>query len=155
MAEKMLHFLQPGDPAPDFACPDETGRVRTLGEFLGRRFVLFFYPADNTPTCTAESCNLRDGYFELKKAGFDILGVSPDTPRKHANFRAKHSLPYQLLADFDLKMARDYGVFGPKKFMGRTFDGIHRTTFLVDEEGRIERVIQKVDSKNHSAQILG
>ena len=150
-----MHFLKAGDPAPDFHCPDETGKTRSLAEFRGRKLVLFFYPADNTPTCTVESCNLRDGYFDLKKAGYEILGISPDSEKKHVNFRAKHGLPYSLLADTELKMARAYGIFGEKKFMGRTFDGIHRTTFLIDGKGRIERVIQKVDSKNHVGQILG
>lgn len=151
---KMMHFLKEGDTAPDFSCPDETGKSRTLAEFRGRKLVLYFYPADNTPTCTVESCNLRDGYFEMKKAGYEILGISPDSEKKHTNFRAKHGLPFPLLADVELKMARDYGIFGEKKFMGRTFDGIHRTTFLIDENGKIERVIQKVDSQNHVSQIL-
>lgn len=149
-----MFFLKEGDPAPDFSCPDETGKIRTLGEFRGRKLVLYFYPADNTPTCTVESCNLRDGYFDLRKKGYEILGVSPDPPKKHVQFRAKFGLPFSLLADVDHKMALDYGIFGEKKFMGRIFDGIHRTTFLLDENGKIERVIQKVDSQNHVGQIL-
>ncbi len=128
--------------------------MRTLDEFRGLKLVLYFYPADNTPTCTVESCNLRDGYFELRKNGYEILGISPDSQRKHGNFRAKHGLPFSLLADEDRKMANDYGIFGEKKFMGRIYDGIHRTTFLIDENGKIERIIRKVDSQNHVGQIL-
>lgn len=149
-----LFFLKEGDPAPPFSCADETGKMRTLDEFRGLKLVLYFYPADNTPTCTVESCNLRDGYFELRKNGYEILGISPDSQRKHGNFRAKHGLPFSLLADEDRKMANDYGIFGEKKFMGRIYDGIHRTTFLIDENGKIERIIRKVDSQNHVGQIL-
>ena len=146
--------LKIGDKAPDFLVKNELGKDVTLSDFSGKKVVLFFYPKDNTPGCTAESCNLRDHYQELKKHGFDVLGISADSEESHQKFIKKYDLPYHLLADTTKKMLNDYGVWGPKTFMGRTSDGIHRTTFVVDEEGIIERIFTKVKTKTHTEQIL-
>ncbi len=147
--------LQPGDKAPDFTSVNEKGEKIKLKDYRGKKLVLFFYPKDNTPTCTVEACNLRDAYQDLKDKGFELLGVSPDSEKKHQNFIAKHDLPFPLLADTNRAVIEAYGIWGPKKFMGRTFDGLHRTTFVIDEKGKIEQVIQKVKAKQHAAQILG
>jgi len=147
--------LQPGDKAPDFTSVNEKGEKIKLKDYRGKKLVLFFYPKDNTPTCTVEACNLRDAYQDLKDQGFELLGVSPDSEKKHQNFIAKHDLPFPLLADTNREVIEAYGIWGPKKFMGRTFDGLHRTTFVIDEKGKIEQVIQKVKAKQHAAQILG
>jgi thioredoxin-dependent peroxiredoxin len=149
----MFH-LKIGDSAPDFQCADENGTIRSLAEFRGKKLVLYFYPQDNTPTCTVEACNLRDNYANLHKKGYEILGVSPDSSKKHTGFRKKFDLPFSLLADIDLAVSKNYGIFGEKTFMGRTFDGIHRTTFVIDEQGKIERIISKVQSKIHAEQIV-
>lgn len=147
--------LKEGDKAPNFSCEDENGNLIQLGDYSGKKLVLYFYPKDNTPGCTAESCNLRDNYDALLESGYEVLGVSADTQKKHQNFIAKYELPFHLLADVDKKVIQDYGVWGPKKFMGREFDGIHRTTFVINEEGVIEEVIKKVVTKDHTSQILG
>lgn len=148
----MTH-LKAGDPAPDFSVADQNGDVVTLGQFAGKRLVLFFYPKDMTPGCTAEACDLRDNYVGLKKQGIEILGISADDAVRHGKFIAKYDLPFRLLADVDRTMIEAYGVWGPKKFMGREFDGIHRTTFIVGANGLIEAVIPKVRTKDHAAQI--
>lgn len=150
----MFH-LKEGDPAPAFSAPIETGETRSLSDYKGKKLVLYFYPKDDTPGCTAEACSLRDNYEQFLGKGYDILGVSPDSAKKHVKFREKFSLPFSLLADESHAVAEAYGVWGPKKFMGRTYDGIHRTTFVIDEAGNIERIIAKVDTENHSAQLLG
>jgi peroxiredoxin Q/BCP len=147
--------LQPGDKAPDFTGVNENGEKVTLKDYKGKKLILFFYPRDNTPTCTVEACNLRDAYQDLKDKGYELLGVSPDSEKKHQNFIAKHNLPFPLLADTDREVIEAYGIWGPKKFMGRTSDGLHRTTFVIDEKGKIEQVIQKVKAKQHADQILG
>lgn len=147
--------LKAGDKAPDFQGLNQNGETIALSDYKGKKLVLFFYPKDNTPTCTVEACNLRDHEGKLKQAGYEIIGISPDTQRKHQNFIKKFELPYPLIADTERKMIEAYGVWGPKKFMGKEYDGLHRTTFLIDEEGKIERVIQKVKSKEHATQILG
>ena len=116
--------------------------------------MLYFYPKDDTPGCTAEACNLRDNYDSLLNAGFDIIGVSSDNEKSHQKFITKYSLPFRLISDTDQKVSNDYGVWGLKKFMGKEYMGINRTTFLIDENGNIEKVIEKVDTKNHIAQIL-
>ena len=121
---------------------------------FGKKLVLFFYPKDNTPGCTAEACNLRDNYEALTTAGYALLGVSADSARKHTNFINKFDLPFSLIADTEREVIEAFGVWGPKKFMGREFDGIHRTTFVIDEKGIIEKVIRKVKTGNHTAQIL-
>lgn len=146
--------LQKGDKAPSFSGYDQDGNLHKLSDYKGTKVALFFYPRANTPTCINEACNLRDHYAELKKAGFALLGVSADTQKKQANFRDKYKLPFPLLADEDKKIINAYGVWGPKKFMGLQFDGIHRTTFVIDEKGKIESVISKVKSKDHAAQII-
>lgn len=146
--------LKVGDQAPDFSGPNEKGETISLADFKGQKLILFFYPKDNTPGCTAEACNLRDNYSELKKQGYALLGVSTDSERKHSNFIKKFDLPFPLLADTERATIEAYGVWGLKKFMGREFDGIHRTTFVIDEKGVIENVILKVKTKNHTAQIL-
>ena len=146
--------LSPGDAAPDFSAPDQTGTTRTLSDFAGKKLVLYFYPKDDTPGCTAEACNLRDNYTRFQDEGYEILGVSPDPVKKHVKFIDKYDLPFPLLADEDHAVAEAYGVWGEKKFMGRTYDSIHRTTFVIDAEGKIEEVIEKVKTKEHTAQIL-
>lgn len=150
----MTH-LKKGDKAPNFKTTDEQGNPVSLSDFKGKKFVLYFYPADNTPTCTVEACNLRDNFEPLRKAGYHILGVSPDSATKHRNFIKKHSLPFPLLMDEDLKIIKDYGVWGPKVTFGKAYEGLLRTTFLINEKGIIERVIDKVESKRHMEQILG
>jgi len=146
--------LKVGDKAPKFTAKDEKGNSISLSDYLGKKLVVFFYPAANTPTCTIEACNLRDHFKDLKNNGYEILGVSADTQRKQANFKKKYNFPYPLLADVDKNVINAFGVWGPKKFMGREFDGIHRTTFVIDEKGIIEKVIDDVKSKEHAAQIL-
>ena len=123
-------------------------------DLIGKSYVIYFYPKDNTPGCTLESCNLRDHYVDLKNKGFEVLGVSADSEASHQKFIKKHKLPFHLLADTEKEVLNAYGVWGPKKFMGRTFDGIHRTTFVIDENGIIERVFTKVQTKQHTEQIL-
>jgi thioredoxin-dependent peroxiredoxin len=149
-----MKHLKVGDIAPAFAVPNENGDIVKLSDFKGKKLTIFFYPADNTPTCTIEACNLRDNYSELKAQGIEVVGVSPDTSKKHQNFIKKFSFPYSLLADTDRAMVNAYGVWGNKKFMGREFDGVHRTTFLINEKGIIEQIIDTVKAKNHAAQIL-
>lgn len=146
--------LQKGDKAPDFTAVDQEGKIHSLSDYKGKKLVVFFYPAANTPSCTIEVCNLRDNYSLFTKEGYALLGVSADTQKKQANFKNKFELPFPLLADEDKKVIEAFGVWGPKKFMGREFDGIHRTTFVISENGIIEEVIQKVKTKEHAAQIL-
>ena len=146
--------LKEGDKAPDFKVVNEFGDEMTLADFSNKKLVLYFYPKDNTPGCTLESCNLRDHYVDLKNKGFEVLGVSADSEASHQKFIKKHKLPFHLLADTEKEVLNAYGVWGPKKFMGRTFDGIHRTTFVIDENGIIERVFTKVHTKQHTEQIL-
>ena len=147
-------ILKEGDKAPDFKVVNELGEEMTLADFSGKKLVLYFYPKDSTPGCTAESCNLRDHYADLKTKGFEVLGVSADNESSHQNFIKKHELPFHLLADTEKEVLNAYGVWGPKKFMGRSFDGIHRTTFVIDENGMIERIFTKVKTKEHTEQIL-
>ena len=146
--------LKVGDKAPNFSQKDEQGNTVTLADYIGRKLVVFFYPAANTPTCTTEACNLRDNYKKLKDKGYEILGVSADTQRKQSNFKKKYDFPYPLLADEDKSVIKAFGVWGEKKFMGRTFDGIHRVTFVIDENGVIEKVIDDVKAKIHAEQVL-
>lgn len=146
--------LKPGDKAPKFIAKDEKGNTISLSDYKGSKLVLFFYPAANTPTCTVEACNLRDHYTDLKNKGYKILGVSADTQKKQSNFKDKYEFQYPLLADEDKNVINAFGVWGPKKFMGREYDGIHRTTFVIDENGIIEKVIDNVKAKEHALQIL-
>ncbi|NHM07159.1 thioredoxin-dependent thiol peroxidase [Flavobacterium sp. CYK-4] len=146
--------LQKGDKAPNFSAHDQDGNLHTLADYKGKKLVVFFYPAADTPTCTTEACNLRDNYQSFQAHKYELLGVSADTAKKQAKFKTKYDLPFPLLADEDHSVIKAFGVWGPKKFMGREFDGIHRTTFIIDEEGIIDEVITNVKSKEHSAQIL-
>lgn len=146
--------LKPGDKAPDFTAQDQDGKLVKRSDFFGKKLVIFFYPKASTPGCTAEACNLRDHYARFDKQNYALLGVSADSRKRQQNFKEKNNLPYALLADEDLSVIKAFGVWGPKKFMGRTFDGIHRTTFIIDEKGVIEEVITKVNTKDHTAQIL-
>lgn len=146
--------LQAGDKAPEFKGNDEKNQERNLGQYQGKKLVLYFYPRDLTPTCTTQACNLRDHYKELTEHGIEVLGVSDDPVDKHKKFVDKKELPFPLLADTEQSTLKAYGVWGPKKFMGKEFDGTHRTTFLIDEKGVIVDIIQKVKAKEHSDQIL-
>ena len=147
--------LQPGDKAPDFKVNDENGNLVSLKDFTGKKLVLYFYPKDMTPGCTAESCNLRDNYKMLQKQGYEVLGISTDTEKSHQKFITKEKLPFHLLADPDKKVHEAYGTWVEKTMYGRKYMGTARVTFLIDEKGVIESIIQKVDTKNHAAQILG
>lgn len=146
--------LKIGDLAPEITTKDQLGRDFNLMDLKGRKVVLYFYPKDDTPGCTKQACNLRDNYSDLQKKGYEIVGVSADKEAKHQKFIAKYQLPFTLLADVDKKVINDYGVWGLKKFMGREFEGIRRTTFVISEEGKIEKIIDKVKTKDHTAQIL-
>lgn len=146
--------LQPGQSAPDFTTTDHNGNAASLKALSGKKVVLYFYPADDTPTCTKEACNYRDNYAMLTSKGYVVLGVSGDTEKKHQKFVAKYELPFPLLMDEDRTIQNAYGVYGPKKFMGRDTVGIHRTTFVIDEKGALEKVITKVDSANAAEQVL-
>jgi len=147
--------LKVGDTAPNFEALDEQGNLVKLSDYKGKKLVLFFYPKASTPGCTMEACNLRDNYQTFLAKGYEVLGVSADSAKRQQNFIAKNELPYHLLADEDKKVIYAFGVWGPKKFMGREYDGIHRTTFVINEKGFIEDIITKVKTKEHTKQILG
>ena len=149
-----MKTLQAGDQVPEFSMVDDRGNSQSLSAYKGQKLVVFFYPKANTPGCTAEACDLRDHYKELQDAGYALLGVSADSQKKQRNFSEKYSFPFPLLADEDKQVIEAFGVWGPKKFMGREYDGIHRMTFIIDENGVVERVIEKVKTKAHAAQIL-
>ncbi len=149
-----MNTLKVGDSVPDFTAHDQDGNTVSASDFKGKKWVVFFYPKANTPGCTAEACNLRDQYAELQAEGYTLLGDSADSQKKQANFRNKFEFPFPLLADEDRAVIEAFGVWGPKKFMGREFDGIHRKTFIIDESGTVSRVIDKVKTKDHAAQIL-
>ncbi|CAA0207340.1 putative peroxiredoxin [Tenacibaculum maritimum] len=146
--------LKIGDKVPNFEAQDEKGNLVKLADYAGKKLVLFFYPKASTPGCTAEACNLRDNYHTFLAKGYAILGVSADSAKRQQNWIDKHELPFPLLADEEKVVINAFGVWGPKKFMGKEYDGIHRTTFVIDEEGKIADVIQKVKTKEHSNQIL-
>ena len=146
--------LKAGGKAPEFSVKDQDGKIRALEDYRGKKLVIFFYPKASTPGCTAEACNLRDNWEIFQTKGYEILGVSADSERRQTNFRNKNELPFPLLADEDKKMIHAFGVWGPKKFMGKEYEGIHRTTFVIDEKGKIEEIISKVKTKDHAAQIL-
>lgn len=143
-----------GMPAPEFQMPDETGTTRRLADFHGKPVVLYFYPQDDTPGCTKEACNFRDDYSEYEKAGVTILGVSPDSTGSHVKFKEKYQIPFHLLSDEGHKVCDVYGVWGPKKFMGRDYEGVLRTTFLIDADGKILRVFENVRPSEHSREVL-
>ncbi len=149
----MTH-LKVGDPAPDFEAKDQNGNLVKLSDFKGKKIILYFYPKDLTPACTAEAINLTENYETLKVKGYEVIGVSTDDEKKHQKFIEKYNIPYTLIADTDKKVVNLYGVWGPKKFMGREYEGIHRTTFVIDENGIIEKIIEKVNTKDHTNQIL-
>jgi peroxiredoxin Q/BCP len=146
--------LSEGEKAPDFKTKDQNGNAVSLKDFRGKKVVLYFYPEDDTPTCTIEACNLRDNYSELKKAGMVVLGVSPDDKSKHKKFEEKYNLPFTLLEDPEKKIIDKYGVWGEKNLYGRKYMGLHRTTFLIDENGIIFKIFKKPKSKIHSEEIL-
>ena len=146
--------LQIGDIAPDFEVKNQHGEPVKLSDFRGRKVVLYFYPKDDTPGCTAQACNLRDNYSELLKQGYQVLGVSVDNEKKHQKFITKYELPFPLLADTEHEIVEKYGVWQEKSMFGRKYMGILRYTFVIDEKGKIEDIITKVDTKNHADQIL-
>lgn len=146
--------IQAGKPAPEFTLQDENGIERSLSDYRGRGVVLYFYPKDDTPGCTTEACSFRDDYSAYQQAGVEILGVSPDTPKRHAKFKEKYALPFTLLADTEHRVCELYGVWGRKKFMGREYDGVFRTTFLIGADGVILRVFENVKPEGHSDQVL-
>ncbi|MDE3125738.1 MAG: thioredoxin-dependent thiol peroxidase [Bacteroidota bacterium] len=143
-----------GKKAPAIKGVDQNGATISLSNFKGKKVVLYFYPKDNTPGCTAQACNLRDHYNELLKKGYAVIGVSPDDVKSHKKFEEKFALPFPLIADTDHSIAEQYGVWGLKKFMGREYLGIQRTTFLIDENGTLVGIIDKPDTKNHTEQVL-
>jgi peroxiredoxin Q/BCP len=146
--------LNIGDKAPDFTSINEKGEQVSLKQYKGKKLVLYFYPKDNTPGCTAEACDLRDNYKMFQKQGYDILGVSPDSAKSHQKFIEKYDLPFSLLADEDHSVAEAYGAWGEKSMYGKKYMGILRSTFVIDEKGKIEKIIDKVDTKAHSKQLL-
>ncbi len=146
--------LKKGDKAPNFSGLDQEGKKHTLADYEGKKLVVFFYPKASTPGCTAEACDLRDNFERFKTNNYALLGVSADSAKAQAKFIEKYDLPFPLLADEDKSVIQAFGVWGPKKFMGKEYDGIHRTTFIIDEKGIIEEVIEKVKTKEHAAQIL-
>ena len=149
-----MDTLKKGDKAPDFSGFDQDGKFRQLEDYKGKKLVVFFYPKADTPGCTAEACDLRDNFERFKAQNYELLGVSADSEAKQAKFSTKYKLPFPLLADEDKSVINAFGVWGSKKFMGRTYDGIHRITFVIDENGIIEDVISDVKTKAHADQIL-
>ena len=150
----MTH-LKVGDIAPSFSGTDQNGKQHTLADYKGKKLVVFFYPKANTPGCTAEACDLRDNYERFQANNFALLGVSADSAKAQKKFEEKYSFPFPLLADEDKVVIEAFGVWGPKKFMGKEYDGIHRTTFIIDENGSISDIITDVKTKAHASQILG
>jgi peroxiredoxin Q/BCP len=147
-------MLQSGQKAPSFKGKDHNGKTISLNDFKGKKLILYFYPKDDTPGCTAESCNLRDNYEHMLKSGYAVVGVSPDDATSHQKFAEKYSLPFPLIADTDKKMLSDYEAWGEKNMYGKIFMGVLRKTYVIDEEGMIVEIIKKVDTKNHAEQIL-
>lgn len=150
----MISHLKPGDKAPAFTAKDQDGNTLSLKDYKGRKLALYFYPHDDTETCTKEACNLRDNYALLKQKGIEIAGVCIDDEKSHKKFEKKYSLPFRLLVDADKKIVNAYGVWGEKLFMGRTIISTYRTTFLINEKGKIDHIIDKVVSKDHAGQIV-
>lgn len=149
-----MNTLKVGDTVPSFSAKDQDGNTINLSDYAGKKLIVFFYPKANTPGCTAEACNLRDNYNELQSQGYELLGVSADSEKKQANFKNKYDFPFPLLADEDRTVINAFGVWGPKKFMGREYDGIHRMTFVVDGNAKVTKVIDKVKTKDHASQLL-
>jgi len=147
-------MLKEGSTAPAFKTKDANGQTVSLKDLRGQRVVLYFYPKDDTPGCTKEACSFRDAFSQYKKKGIAVLGVSPDNEASHQKFVTKYKLPFTLLADTDKSIAEAYGVWGEKKFMGRTYMGVHRTTFLIDEKGKIKKIFEKVKPEDHANEVL-
>jgi thioredoxin-dependent peroxiredoxin len=154
LKKEMATTLTVGSKAPAFKGLDQDGEKIALSDFKGKKLVVYFYPQDNTPTCTNQACSIRDGWKDLKKAGIDVIGVSTDDAKSHKKFEAKFKLPFRMVADTEHVMSEQFGVWAWKKFMGREYIGMHRTTFLIDEKAKIVHIIEKPDSKNHAAEIL-
>jgi thioredoxin-dependent peroxiredoxin len=150
----MSTILKAGDKAPPFSEKDQNDNIISIENLKGKRIILYFYPRDNTPGCTAEACSLRDGYDRLLNEGFVVVGVSPDSEKSHQKFSKQHNLPFHLIADKDKKLINSYGVWGEKKMLGKSYMGVIRTTFIISEDGIIEHIIPKVDTRNHAGQIL-
>ena len=146
--------LKKGDKAPDFSGFDQDNKFHQLEDYVGKKLVVFFYPKADTPGCTAEACDLRDNFERFKANNYELLGVSADSAKAQTKFKTKFNLPFPLIADEDKSVIEAFGVWGPKKFMGREFDGINRTTFVINDEGIIDEVITAVKTKEHAAQIL-
>jgi peroxiredoxin Q/BCP len=146
--------LKEGDKAPDFTAKDQNGKTVSLSDFKGKNVILYFYPQDNTPTCTKEACNFRDNYQSMLSQGFDVIGVSPDNEKSHKKFEKKFNLPFTLIADTDKSIVEAYGVWGEKTMFGRTYMGTLRATFLINKAGIIDKIITKVDSQNASQQVI-
>jgi len=146
--------LKIGDTAPLFSCNNQKGEIVSLNDFKGKKLVLYFYPKDSTPGCTSEACDLRDNYQSFQEQGYEILGVSPDSEKSHIKFIEKYELPFNLLADLDHKVAESYNAWGEKSMYGKTYMGILRSTFVINEKGIIEKIIEKVDTKAHSKQLI-
>ncbi len=146
--------LKAGDKAPSFSGTDQDGKTHKLVDYAGKKLVVFFYPKASTPGCTAEACDLRDNFERFKANNYELLGVSADNQKAQSKFKDKYEFPFPLIADEDKSVINAFGVWGPKKFMGKEYDGIHRTTFVIDEKGIIEEVIEKVKTKEHASQIL-
>ena len=149
-----MSTLKEGDKAPDFTAKDQNGKTISLSDYKGKEVILYFYPQDNTPTCTNEACNYRDNYQSLVSKGFEVMGVSPDNEKSHKKFETKFSLPFTLVADPDRSIVEAYGVWAEKTTFGRTYMGVLRTTFVIDKKGVIKKIIDKVQSKNASQQVL-
>lgn len=146
--------LTEGSKAPDFTGIDQNGNTVSLSDFRGKKVILYFYPKDDTPGCTAQACNLRDNHHDLIAKGYQVIGVSTDSVKSHKKFEGKYELPFPLIADEDQKIVNLYSVWGEKKFMGKTFMGTNRTTFLIDEDGNIKKIITRPNTKNHTEQVL-
>jgi peroxiredoxin Q/BCP len=149
-----MAVLKEGSKAPVFKAVDQNGKPISLADYKGKKVILYFYPKDDTPTCTAQACNLKDNYSALLKKGYQVIGVSTDDVKSHKKFEQKYDLPFPLVSDEDKKIVDKYNLWGEKKFMGRTYMGTTRTTFLIDEEGKIVKIIDKPDSKNHTEEVL-
>ncbi|MDD4645990.1 MAG: thioredoxin-dependent thiol peroxidase [Bacteroidales bacterium] len=149
-----MEQLKTGDKAPEFQFTGQDGIVRSLSDYLGKKVILYFYPKDNTPGCTLEACSLRDGYDDLRDRGYEVIGVSADSAKSHDGFRSRFSLPFNLVSDQDKSILNAFGVWGEKKFMGKKFMGINRTTYVIDEKGMIASIIGKVNTKDHAKQVI-
>lgn len=147
-------MLKEGSVAPAFTTTDANGKQVKLKDFRGEKLVLYFYPKDDTPGCTKEACSFRDAFSEFKKLGIKVFGISPDKEASHKKFTEKYQLPFTLLADTDHSICDAYGTYGQKKFMGRTYMGVHRTTFLIDEKGKIKKIFEKVKPEDHASEVL-